>query len=91
MNTNQSVNIVRREPDGSIRWAVVWVENVSYDVYYPSPMQPDMHWNVKTTSASSFASAARFVERCRSGAEPSVSFVRPCVVKKFIREREPNG
>lgn len=90
MSTNSTTCIACRTADGTVRWAVVFVEDTSYSVYYPNGLN-DVSWTKEGCDAlyhNTWRMVMEFIENARNNHNPAIQVVRPCVVRKFLRERK---
>lgn len=86
MNKQSKECYVNRGSDGGIMWAIVYVENAFYAVYYRNRPGADFIWSKEDCAEYQWLSAERFIGRCRAQVDSSVSRVRHCVVRKFLKE-----
>lgn len=91
MNKNRTMYIINQGIDGVIRWAVVYVPDVSYDVYYRDRSWPRTSWRREDRAGYEWTAVVNFVQGCLESTNPALKVVRGCVVRKFIKENNLDG
>lgn len=89
MNKNRTMYIINQGVDGVIRWAVVYIPDVSYDVYYRDRVR--ISWRRENRQGHEWAGVMNFVQECFESTNPALKVVHGCVVRKFIKENNLDG
>lgn len=91
MNKNRTMYIINQGSSGVINWAVVYVHDVSYDVYFRDPNGPHASWRKENLEDRDWEGLVDFVLSRLDGTSPVCKVVRRCVVRKFIKENSRDG